>query len=91
MAVVRMKDKGQVTIPAAIRNQIAAQTGDVFEADVLDGNIILRPQDIVSRRAPKKISRKGADITRWIGAGKGLFKTPEEADAFIHAERARWD
>ncbi len=85
---VKMKEKGQVTIPAALRAQIHAETGDVFEAVVDDGNIVLRPQ-IISARG--KALTHGVDIGRWVGAGKGLFQTPAEAQAFIRAEREQWD
>ena len=93
MPLVTMKDKGQVTIPAAIRDEIDAHQGDVFEVVVSEGCIILKPQDVVSRatRQERLAARSGVDITPWIGSGKGLFKTPEEVDAFIRAERAQWD
>ncbi len=86
MALVKMKEKGQVTIPASVRKEIAAQRGDMLEVTVRDGAIILTPQDVVSRKAAKSV-----DITAWIGAGKGLFASAEEADAFIRAERAKWE
>lgn len=92
MALVQMKDKGQVTIPAAVREQIAASKGDMFDVVVQEGNIVLRPQDVFAREASGPALRKrNVDISRWIGAGRGLFKTPEEADAFIRAERDQWD
>ena len=89
---VRMKDKGQVTIPAPLRDQIQAVVGDIFEASVEGGNIILRPQ-VISARDTMRVNTKpkGVDIGKWVGAGKGLFKTPGEADAFIRAERDQWE
>jgi AbrB family looped-hinge helix DNA binding protein len=89
---VRLKDKGQVTIPASVRSAIDATVGDVFEVALDDGNIILRPQQM-SRKAPSKTKSKakGVDIAGWIGSGKGLFKTVDEVDAFIRAERDRWE
>ena len=92
MPRVTLKEKGQLTIPATVREQIAASTGDVFEVVVVNGDIVLTPQDVMSRQKAKRaVRRKGVDISRWIGAGKGQFKTPEEAASFIHAERAQWD
>ena len=88
---VRLKDKGQVTIPATVREQIHAVTGDIFEARVEDGNIVLRPQIVAARSTvPSRGRPKGVDIGKWVGAGKGLFKNPGEADAFIRAERDQW-
>lgn len=92
MPLVKLKEKGQVTIPAAVREQISAHKGDVFEIAVANGNIVLKPQDIVSRkRTPATRVKKGVDISSWIGSGKGLFKSPDEAAEFIRSERASWD
>ena len=89
---VRLKEKGQVTIPASVRAEIQAVIGDVFEASVEGGNIVLRPQVVLARGSvigrPKA---RGVDIGKWVGAGKGLFKTPAEADAFFRAERDQWE
>ena len=92
MALVKLKEKGQVTIPAVVRKQISAHTGDVFEIGVSNGNIVLKPRDVVSRkRAVATKTKKGVDISSWIGSGKGLFKSAFEAAEFIRSERAAWD
>ncbi len=90
MELVKLKDKGQVTIPASIREEIAAENGDMFEVAVSQGVIILKPVDVISRRPSGKKKQKSVDISRWIGAGKGLFETPKDANAFIQSERAKW-
>lgn len=97
MMLVKLKDKGQVTIPAAVREQVAARLGDVFEVSVANGNIVLKPQEVVARKKQRKAKRQqsqpgsGVDISRWIGAGQGLFKTPEDVADYIRTERAQWD
>jgi AbrB family looped-hinge helix DNA binding protein len=92
MTLVKMKEKGQVTIPAAVRERISAHTGDVFDVVVVGGEIVLKPQDVVSRDAsPSSAPLKGVDITSWIGSGRGAFNSPEEVDAFIRAERDQWE
>ena len=89
MALVKMKDKGQVTIPASVRGLIDATTGDVFDVVVRDGNIVFMPQAVMAR--PAKPARKGIDIGPWIGSGKGMFQSVDEIDAFIRSERDQWD
>ncbi len=92
MTLARLKEKGQLTIPAALREQITAHKGDLFEVAVANGNIVLKPQDVDSRK--KGIStkaKKGVDIASWIGSGKGLLKSPEEVAAFIQSEQASWN
>jgi AbrB family looped-hinge helix DNA binding protein len=92
MTLVKLKEKGQLTIPAAVRAKISAHKGDMFEVAVANGNIVLKPQDVVSRkRNPVTKGKKGVDIASWIGCGKGLFKSPEEAATFMQSERASWD
>jgi AbrB family looped-hinge helix DNA binding protein len=92
MTLVKLKEKGQVTIPAAVRAQISAHKGDMFEVDVANGNIVLKPRDIVSRKRPTATKvKQGVDISSWIGSGKGLFQSPEEAAEFIRSERTSWD
>ena len=87
---VRLKEKGQVTIPVSVRTKIHAVTGDLFEAIVDGGNIVLRPQTVAARGAVSN-KAKGVDIAKWIGAGQGLFKSAAEAQAFIRAERDQWE
>ncbi len=91
MSVVKLKEKGQVTIPASVRQQISAHTGDVFEVTVANGDIVLKPLEVVARKKKPASKSKGVDISKWIGAGKGLFQSPEEAADFITRERASWD
>lgn len=92
MSLVKLKEKGQVTIPASVREKISAHTGDVFEATVSNGAIVLKPLDVVVRKkSPTSKRKSGVDISTWIGAGRGLFQSPQEAADFIARERASWD
>ena len=60
MSVVTLKGKDQITVPAAVRTQIGATTGGIFEVVVKDGNIILVPKDVGARPAnAPAIRRKG--------------------------------
>lgn len=49
MALVTIKDKFQVTIPARLRDQVAVAVGDILEASVENGAIVLRPKAVVDR------------------------------------------
>jgi AbrB family looped-hinge helix DNA binding protein len=89
MTQVRIKQKGQVTIPAALRKQMGMKEGDWLEALIRDGNIVLVPKQAKSR-LPYTLPKRGADIAPYIGAAKGVFATPAAVDAFIRAERKRW-
>lgn len=46
--VVRVRQKGQVTLPLEVRRQLRLQEGDLLEASVENGRIVLQP--VVYRR-----------------------------------------
>ena len=49
MPLVTVKDKFQVTIPSRVRAQLSLAVGDVLEASVERGTIVLRPKAVVDR------------------------------------------
>jgi bifunctional DNA-binding transcriptional regulator/antitoxin component of YhaV-PrlF toxin-antitoxin module len=89
MEIVRLKDKGQVTIPAALREELKAQVGDFFAMTLEDDALVMRRQSLAApapqREPPKK------KPSSWFGSVKGVYSSVEEIDAFIKSERAQWD
>ena len=51
MALVTVKDKFQVTIPAKLRERIGVRVGDLLEMTVHEGGFLLRPKAVVDRAA----------------------------------------
>jgi AbrB family looped-hinge helix DNA binding protein len=51
MALVTIKDKFQVTIPAKLRARIGVRVGDLMDATVHEDGILLRPKVVVDRAA----------------------------------------
>jgi AbrB family looped-hinge helix DNA binding protein len=51
MALVTVKDKFQVTIPAKLRERIGVRVGDLMEATVVEDGLLLRPKAVVDRDA----------------------------------------
>ena len=49
MALVTVKPKFQITIPAKLRRLIALREGDVMEATVVEDGILLRPREAMDR------------------------------------------
>jgi len=88
MPYVQVKQKYQVTIPATLRNQLDIHEGDTLEASIDNGHIVFTPQEIIKKETTKKVD---SSLSSYIGAGKGLFSSPKEADDFIRKERDLWD
>ena len=51
MPLVTVKPKFQVTIPAKLRRGLDLHEGDLLEATVVGGSILLRPKEVVDRNA----------------------------------------
>jgi AbrB family looped-hinge helix DNA binding protein len=56
-----LKDRGQVTIPARVRKELRLESGDILEVQVRDGDIILKPLEVVERgggteEAPERVA-----------------------------------
>lgn len=49
MSLLRVKSKGQVTIPSDLREQLELEQGDYLEAEVRDGRIVLTPKVVLDR------------------------------------------
>lgn len=81
MAIIRVKTKGQVTIPTALRTRLGVAVGDLLEAEV-EGNVItLTPKTLVDKRLAEGLS----DIK--AGRVKGPFKTAEDLLAALNSEQ----
>ncbi len=48
-------------------------------------------QVTVSFEEAEEAGEKRGELMRFFGAAPGLFPTPEDADAFIRAERDAWE
>jgi AbrB family looped-hinge helix DNA binding protein len=86
-AIVRIEAEGQITLPEELRKSAGLADGDLLEAIVRDGNIVLVPRE--PERKGVATDRRAAAM-KWLGSGKGLFATKEEADSFIGRERDSW-
>lgn len=51
MPLVTVKDKFQVTIPARLRDRVKIQIGDLLEVSVHEEGLLLRPKEVVDRKA----------------------------------------
>lgn len=66
---VTLRDKGRITIPAFIREALGLRKGDILQLQTRDGEIILKPQNMV----------KASEIEGIIGPTKIELEDIEEA------------
>ena len=78
MSIVKVKTKGQVTLPTAIREQAGLNIGDLLEAKIERGKITLTPKTLIGRRLAEGLK----DIE--AGRTQGPFNTAEELVTSLH-------
>jgi AbrB family looped-hinge helix DNA binding protein len=79
-SVVRIREKGQVTLPLEVRRQLGLREGDLLEAAVKDGRIVL---ELVVRRGDAPVSVP----VQHLGALMGIVSLGGDAVA----DAARYD
>ena len=89
MPLAKVKHKGQVTIPADIREQLGLNEGDYVEVTTEGSRVVLTPQDIAPRhRAIDAAIAEGlADIRD--GRISPSFKSMKEFEAWLKTEEGQ--
>jgi AbrB family looped-hinge helix DNA binding protein len=72
MSLVKVKPKGEVTLPSALRERAGLNVGDLLEARFEKGKITLTPKSLIDRR----IEEGQEDIRR--GRTYGPFDTADQ-------------
>jgi len=63
MALVTVKPKFQVTIPAKLRRYIDLREGDIMEASLVGDGILFKPKELVDRvAAANRIAEKFVEV-----------------------------
>jgi len=72
----------------AVRKKVKVKPGGVVEVrspELIPGSTV---EVIVLQ---ERTTGKGSGLVDLIGAGRGIYSTEDEADAFIRKERDSWD
>ncbi len=83
--LVLVKDKFQVTLPAAMRKRTSIETGDYLEISNWGDGILLRPASGV----PNKRKRPG--IVAFLNEARDNGRSRKDIDGQVAEERASWD
>jgi AbrB family looped-hinge helix DNA binding protein len=80
--LVRIHRKGQMTLPSRLRSAVGVAEGDLVEASVQRGRIVLTPK-LVTHRVDRKLAKGLEDVRK--GRIHGPF-TAQEAGRFLKNE-----
>lgn len=58
MSLVKIKPKGQITLPKPVRDTLGLSTGDLIEIDVQNGRGVIVPKRVVTAAPAPKLSLK---------------------------------
>jgi AbrB family looped-hinge helix DNA binding protein len=65
--LVKVRRAAQITLPAAIRKQLEIAEGDYLEAEVVGGNVILKPLSADERTKAWQQIREAQRSVRYVG------------------------
>jgi AbrB family looped-hinge helix DNA binding protein len=69
MALVRVKDRAQITLPPEIRKALGVGVGDYLETEVVEGGVLLKPVAVVERTKAWDEILKIVERRKWRGPG----------------------
>jgi AbrB family looped-hinge helix DNA binding protein len=72
--LVRIQDKGQVTLPAAVRKRLGLKKGDLVAVVATPDGVLITPQEVVASKALDQIGailkEQGLSLEDLIDAGR---------------------
>lgn len=72
--LVRVQEKGQVTLPTAIRKKLDLKKGDLVAVMETEDGVFISPQEIVATKALDRIGKilrgKGVSLDEMIESGR---------------------
>ena len=69
MALVKVRDRAQITLPPEARQALNVGTGDYLEAEVVEGGVLLKPVAVVARTKAWEELIRIVKQPKWSGPG----------------------
>ena len=84
-AKTTLRERGQITIPADVRDAAHVDTGVVFEVEVVDGKIVMTPQMVVDASQAWFWTERWQAMEREADEdyAAGRFKSFDNVDDFL--------
>lgn len=89
MSLVKVIGDGQITLPAEAREALRVKEGDYIEAEVVEGEVRLKPVAVVDREAAWKRVMEIVKRDKWIGPEPRPDPEEEERQIFEAVEDFR--
>ena len=89
MQLIKIRQAGQLTLPAEARKQLKLRVGDYLEAEVREGVLVLKPVTVVDREAGWQAIREAQQSVRYIGPEPRPSPDKEEQIIFDEVEAFR--
>jgi AbrB family looped-hinge helix DNA binding protein len=74
--LVRIQEKGQVTLPADVRRKLGLNKGDLVAGTETDEGVLISPQHVVAMKALERVSHilaeQGVDLNEMIASGRDI-------------------
>jgi antitoxin PrlF len=68
--LIRVQEKGQVTLPADVRKKLGLKKGDLVAVTETDGGVLITPQEVIATRALDRLGaaarEQGLDLDAFI-------------------------
>jgi AbrB family looped-hinge helix DNA binding protein len=84
MALLKLRHKAQMTIPADLRRQFNLEEGDYLEAEAVEEGILLKPVSVVKRHQTWQESRAT------IGTVQDMAPESDQSPQEKEEQIARW-
>jgi AbrB family looped-hinge helix DNA binding protein len=70
MTLVRLRERAQITLPQEVRDALKLKQGDYLDAEVVEGQLVLKPVTVVARdEARGRLLEMLDRSSRWRGPG----------------------
>lgn len=74
--LVRVQEKGQVTLPTELRRKLGLKKGDLVAVEETEGGILITPQEVLATRAldeiGKALAERGVTLEDLIESGREI-------------------
>ena len=74
--LVRIQEKGQVTLPADVRRRLGLKKGDLVAVSATDEGVLIAPQEVLAMktldRIGKALKEKGLTLEELIESGREI-------------------